>query len=72
MTFSPVSIIEVPDYSDLSAVTAYENYKIKSQNDKQKLEKAKEEVYLKGFYKGVLKVGDFKGKSVKDAKDLVK
>ena len=72
MEFKPVSIIDVPDYSDMSAVTAYEAFKIKSQNDKDKLVKAKEEVYLKGFYKGVMKVGDFKGKFVKDAKELVK
>ena len=29
-------------------------------------------VYLKGFYEGVMIVGDHKGKSVQDAKPLIK
>lgn len=64
LPFAPVSIISVPNYSELSAQTAYENFKIKSMNDKQKLQEAKAEVYLKGFYKGIMKVGDHKGKTV--------
>lgn len=34
MEYKPISIIRVPDYSELSAVTAYEHFKIKSMNDK--------------------------------------
>lgn len=46
-------IIDVPGMGNLSAVTACEQVKVVSQNDRQKLEKAKEMTYLKGFYEGV-------------------
>ena len=48
-----VSIIDIPGYSKLSAVTACEEFKVQSQNDKEKLEEAKEKTYQKGFYEGV-------------------
>ena len=41
-------------------------------NDKQKLVLAKQEAYLQGFYNGILKVGDFKGKKVEEAKLLIR
>lgn len=37
MPFNPVSIIDVPNYSDLSAVKACEEFKINSMNDKELL-----------------------------------
>jgi hypothetical protein len=43
----------VPEFGTLSAVTVYDQLKIQSQNDKDKLQIAKEMVYLKGFYDGV-------------------
>jgi len=46
--------------------------KIQSQNDKEKLAKAKDLVYLKGFYEGVMLVGSQKGKKVCDAKAAVR
>ena len=48
-----MSIIDIPGYSKLSAVTACEEFKVQSQNDKEKLEEAKEKTYQKGFYEGV-------------------
>ncbi|XP_046391331.1 leucine--tRNA ligase, cytoplasmic [Ischnura elegans] len=68
MDFEPIPIIDVPEFGKLSAVTVYEKLKIQSQNDRDKLQEAKEMVYLKGFYDGVMIVGDFKGKKVQEIK----
>ncbi|XP_050441148.1 leucine--tRNA ligase, cytoplasmic [Adelges cooleyi] len=68
LPFDPIPIIDVPDFGNLSAVTVYDQLKIQSQNDKEKLQLAKEKVYLKGFYDGVLVVGEFKGQKVQDVK----
>ncbi|EFA02651.1 Leucine--tRNA ligase, cytoplasmic-like Protein [Tribolium castaneum] len=68
LPFEPVPIVEVPDFGKLSAVTVYEKLKIQSQNDREKLLEAKEMVYLKGFYDGVMIVGEFKGKKIQDIK----
>ena len=46
--------------------------KIKSQNDKELLVKAKDEAYKKGFHEGVMIMGNFSGSKVSDAKNLVK
>ena len=43
------------------ALPACAQLKIKSQNDRDALAKAKEMVYLKGFYEGKLIIGDYAG-----------
>ncbi|XP_018328827.1 leucine--tRNA ligase, cytoplasmic [Agrilus planipennis] len=68
LPYEPVPIIDVPGFGHLSAVTAYEKLKIQSQNDKDKLATAKEMVYLKGFYDGIMLVGEFAGKKVQSIK----
>lgn len=71
LPFDPVPIIDVPEFGSLSAITACEQLKIQSQNDKEKLTEAKERVYLKGFYDGVMLVGEYKGKKVQEVKKVI-
>ena len=49
-----IPIIEIEGYGTTSAVTMCERLDIKSSKDSEKLKKAKDEVYLKGFYEGIL------------------
>ncbi|CAG0882174.1 unnamed protein product [Darwinula stevensoni] len=69
LAFQPVPILEIPEFGNLSAVTVVDQLKIQSQNDKEKLTQAKEMVYLKGFYDGV--VGEHKGCKIQDVKKAI-
>ena len=72
MGYEVIPIMTIAGYGDTAAVAICDELKIKSQNDRDALAKAKETIYLKGFYDGVLIVGDFKGQKVKDAKQKIK
>uniref|UniRef100_A0A671S017 Leucine--tRNA ligase, cytoplasmic n=1 Tax=Sinocyclocheilus anshuiensis TaxID=1608454 RepID=A0A671S017_9TELE len=63
-----VPIIEIPGYGNMSAPLVCDELKIQSQNDREKLAEAKEKVYLKGFYEGIMLVEGFKGQKVQDVK----
>lgn len=71
MPFEPVPIIEVPGLGKLSAVQACDQYKVASQNDREKLEEAKMEVYKKGFYDGLMLVKGYEGQKVQDVKKTI-
>mmetsp|Transcript_18753 Transcript_18753/g.30824 ORF Transcript_18753/g.30824 Transcript_18753/m.30824 type:complete len:1084 (+) Transcript_18753:230-3481(+) len=72
MPFEVVPIINIPGLGDQSAVTVCNDLKIKSQNDRDLLAKAKELTYTKGFYEGVMIVGPHTGMKVSEAKDVIR
>ncbi|KXT13641.1 hypothetical protein AC579_4981 [Pseudocercospora musae] len=65
-------IIDTPTYGNLTAKALVEKMKINSPKDAKQLAEAKAEAYKEGFYKGTMIYGDFKGKSVEEAKPLVR
>ncbi|KAF2470733.1 leucyl-tRNA synthetase [Lindgomyces ingoldianus] len=67
-----IPIIDTPSYGNLTAKKLVEELKIQSPKDTKNLEEAKERAYKEGFYKGTMIYGEFKGKPVEQAKDLVK
>lgn len=70
--FKPVHIIKIPGYGEFPAVDACQTFEVNSSKDKEKLAKAKDDVYSKGFYSGVMTVGEFTGLKVQEAKVKVK
>jgi leucyl-tRNA synthetase len=72
LPFEVVPIINVPEFGTQSAVEACTRLNIKSPNDRALLDQAKELVYMKGFYEGVMMVGPHAGKKVQDAKPLIR
>src|SRR6266511_1361811 len=66
-----VPVLSIPGLGDMAAVTVCEQLKVQSQNDTEKLREAKEKVYLRGFYEGVMVTGPYSGKNVQDIKKLV-
>lgn len=73
-SIKPVSIINSEGWGPLPAVEIVEKMGIDSQMEREKLEKAKEEIYRTGYYTGVMNesCGDFAGQKVEVAKELIK
>ncbi|WPH04102.1 leucine--trna ligase, cytoplasmic [Acrodontium crateriforme] len=65
-------IIETPTYGNLTAKYLVETMKINSPKDAKQLAEAKDLAYKEGFYKGTMVYGEFTGKSVEEAKPLVR
>nr|KAF6447299.1 hypothetical protein HJG63_007513 [Rousettus aegyptiacus] len=72
LPFEPVSILEIPGFGGLSAVTVCDELKVQSQNDQEKLTEAKEKLYLKGFYEGIMLVDEYKGQRIQDVKKIIR
>lgn len=71
LPFEPVPVLEIPGIGTLSAVTLCDELKIQSQNDREKLAEAKEKLYLRGFYDGVMLVDGFKGQKIQNVKKTI-
>ncbi|KAK3055745.1 2-isopropylmalate synthase, partial [Coniosporium uncinatum] len=70
-----IPIIETPrgkDKGNLIAKILCEELKIQSPKDAKPLADAKDIAYKEGFYEGTMLIGEFKGKSVQEAKPLVR
>jgi leucyl-tRNA synthetase len=65
-------IIETPTYGNLTAKYLVETMKINSPKDAKQLAEAKDLAYKEGFYKGKMVYGEFSGKTVEEAKPLVR
>ncbi len=70
----PIPIIRTKGYGPLPAVEICEKMGIESQDDVEKLEEAKKEIYKAGFHTGVMNenCGRYAGMPVEEAKELVK
>lgn len=68
----PIPIIESKDFGTIPAQRICEELQIRNQMERKKLEKAKQIIYKKGFYEGIMLVGKYKGEKVEIVKDKVK
>ncbi|KAG5621935.1 hypothetical protein H5410_007153 [Solanum commersonii] len=72
LPFEIVPIINHPDFGDRSAERICIEKKIKSQNERDKLDEAKKTIYKGRFYEGTMIVGEFAGMKVQEAKGLIR
>jgi len=75
----PISVLDTPGYGDVPAEAMLKKYNVRSQNQRELLEKIKEELYKLSFYsstfnnkykKGFSK--DLHGKKVSEGKEIIK
>ncbi|EER18473.1 Leucyl-tRNA synthetase, putative [Perkinsus marinus ATCC 50983] len=67
-----IRIEDMPEWGDEAAVYLCESMKIDSHKQKDKLTEAKKLCYNKGFYQGKMIIGPYAGKTVQEAKPLVR
>ncbi|KAI3450362.1 hypothetical protein Pfo_007027 [Paulownia fortunei] len=72
LPFEIIPIIHHPDFGDKSAERICIEKKIKSQNEREKLDDAKKIIYNGGFYEGTMLVGEFAGMKVQEAKFMIR
>uniref|UniRef100_A0A0D9ZW50 leucine--tRNA ligase n=1 Tax=Oryza glumipatula TaxID=40148 RepID=A0A0D9ZW50_9ORYZ len=70
--FKVIPVIDVPGFGKKSAEKVCFDLKIDSPYEKEKLAKAKEITYLKGFDDGIMIVGEFSNRKVQEVKPLIK
>jgi leucyl-tRNA synthetase len=70
----PPQIVDIEGYDDLPARVACTKFNIKSQDDKEQLDLATDEIYSDEFNKGILNdaCGEYAGKRIKVAKDAIR
>ena len=70
----PIAIIKSKGWGDFPAVEICQKMHIENQYDREKLEKAKKEIYKSGFYTGEMNItcGKYAGMKVEQAKDKIK
>jgi len=69
INFDFISLIKLKEFGKYPAVELVEKTGIKSLKEKNKLEKATKELYKKEFHSGILKIKEFEGKKVSEAKN---
>uniref|UniRef100_A0A0D3G4X3 leucine--tRNA ligase n=1 Tax=Oryza barthii TaxID=65489 RepID=A0A0D3G4X3_9ORYZ len=70
--FEVIPVIDVPGFGNKSAEKVCFDLKIDSPDEKEKLAKAKEITYLKGFDDGIMIVGEFSNRKVQEVESLIK
>jgi len=70
--FEIIPIIDIPGLGTSAAATLCEEKEVKSLKDKENLVAIKELVYTKGFYEGILIVGECQGMKVFEAKPIIR
>ncbi|AIF68832.1 leucyl-tRNA synthetase [Palaeococcus pacificus DY20341] len=66
-----VSLVELEGYGEFPAVEEVEKLGVKDQKDEEKLEQATKNIYKAEFHKGVFKIEPYKGKPVREVKELI-
>jgi leucyl-tRNA synthetase len=75
----PIPILNTPGYGDIAADAMLKKYDVKSQNEREKLEKIKKELYKLSHYTATLNYRyktafseNLEGKKVEEAKEIIK